>query len=84
MLSDGQQVELAFWKGEIEKYPGEDYAAIQAANLPGKMKHFPEYRELAGKGLDLGCGPTSIFEGSLLTQQSAVMYAVDPLMDAHG
>jgi SAM-dependent methyltransferase len=81
MLSEGQKAELEFWKGIYAQYAGQDYAAVQSANLPGKMRHWPDYKDLCGIGLDLGCGPTSVFEGSLLTQQSATMYAVDPLLE---
>jgi SAM-dependent methyltransferase len=82
-MHEGLRAELQFWQGVYKQYEGQDYAAIQAANLPTKMAHFPDYICLQGVGLDLGCGPTSIFEGSFLTEGENRLYAVDPLMDEY-
>lgn len=84
-MHEGLAAELKFWQGVYKPYEGQDYAAIQAYNLPTKMTHFPDYIDLQGVGLDLGCGPTSIFEGSCLAgmQFEQMMYAVDPLMEEY-
>lgn len=86
MLTDGQQAELEFWTSEIEKYPGEDYGKIVTSNLEKKMEFWPEWNlPMKGKGLDLGCGPVSIFEGSVLTDANIgnLMWGVDPLLEEY-
>jgi len=70
--------ELDFWRREIEKYPGQDYAAVRASNIQGLVDIWPEILGLEGRGLDLGCSPVSVFENSGLD-----VYAVDPLLEEY-
>ena len=90
MLTDGQKAELAFWESEIGKYPGQDYGKIVASNLQEKMKYWPEFDDMTGNVLDLGCGPVSIFECRVADCEESegkdkgrTIYAVDPLLDEY-
>jgi SAM-dependent methyltransferase len=73
-----QEAELDFWKKDYSKYSRSTYAKVRAGNLKRIREHWPEIDKLEGTGLDLGCGPCSIFEGSGLE-----MYAADPLMSEY-
>jgi SAM-dependent methyltransferase len=63
--------ELQFWKS---LYQSGDLDAIRDKDKVEKTKFFGE---MEGKGLDLGCGIVSIFEG----QDNVI--AIDPLMDEY-
>ena len=76
----GMDAELEFWKREIEKYPGEDYAAIRASGIKGLLAMWPEIVALEGQGLDLGCSPVSVFEDC---HDGLRMYAIDPLLEEY-
>jgi len=78
MLNDRQQAELDFWKADYALYEGQDYAKIRASNFQRIAARFPEVISLVGNGLDVGCGPVSMFEGSGLS-----MMAVDPLLEEY-
>lgn len=77
-MLDRLEPELLFWKNDIAKYPGEDYGAIRASNYIRLLESWPEMANIEGRGLDLGCGPVSMFENSGLD-----MYACDPLMEQY-
>ncbi len=78
-LNERQIGELEFWKNEVAKYPGEDYARIRTATMPKLREMWPELKTVEGTGLDVGCGPSSIFEYSRL----ALLFAIDPLMEEY-
>ena len=87
-LSEKDRAELEFWERDYAQYKGQDYSLIRAYGLPVKMQWFPEFRELTGTGLDVGCGPGSIFEGSHLVDRHRgdppignKLFAVDPLLE---
>lgn len=74
------EAELDFWRREIEKYKGEDYAAIRASGIKGLVEMWPEIAGLEGVALDLGCSPVSVFEG---IHDGLRMYAIDPLLEEY-
>ena len=77
-MNERQKGELDFWKRDIAKYPGENYAWIRASFLTTMLEEFPELNHLSGRGLDVGCGPTSVFEYS-----GRDITAIDPLMEEY-
>ena len=77
-MNERQIGELAFWQRDYAKYEGQDYARIRAGLFNTMLVEFPELRTLTGRGLDVGCGPTSVFEHSGLD-----MVAIDPLMEEY-
>lgn len=66
--------ELDFWRGLIGSHTREEFAAIRAADFTDYAQNLPEIHSEHGLGLDLGCGPWSVFEG-----QGMRVVAVDPL-----
>lgn len=78
-LNERQVGELEFWQNEVAKYQGEDYARIRTSALPRLEEMWPELKSVTGKGLDVGCGPSSIFDYSRL----ACLFAIDPLMEEY-
>lgn len=78
-MDERQKAELEFWRKDCEQYAGQDYAKIRASNLDRIRKMWPEIDTLEGDGIEVGCGPCSMLEGSGLS-----IYAVDPLREEYG
>jgi SAM-dependent methyltransferase len=86
MLNERQKAEVAFWKRDFEKYSPETYAKVRAGNLARIRERWPELDDLEGVGLDLGCGPCSIFEGAHISESRTKpggMFAIDPLLEEY-
>ena len=78
-MNDRQAGELKFWNNDYAQYTEEEYAVVRAYIFKSHLlKYWPEMEGLTGKGLDVGCGPVSIFEYSGLD-----MCAIDPLMEEY-
>ena len=78
-LNEKQKVELAFWKGEIERLGKEGFLKVRKADWTEKTKHFqPALDKEIGDGLDLGCGLMTIFEYAPRLNQHIT--ATDPLL----
>lgn len=78
-MNDKQIAEIGFWQGLTQDL--NRFRLIRIADLKEKTKFFPTLFEETGRGLDLGCGPESIFEYCEALQYK--FEAVDPLMDEY-
>jgi SAM-dependent methyltransferase len=78
-MDDRQKAELEFWRRDYEKYRGQDYAKVRASNLDRIRERWPDIDTLEGRGVEVGCGACSMFEGSGLE-----IFALDPLMEEYG
>jgi SAM-dependent methyltransferase len=75
-MNERQKAELEFWRDNYEKHKGASYACARASNFIRIREHWPETPR--GRGLDVGCGPCSIFQFSNLE-----IDAVDPLLEEY-
>ncbi len=74
-MENKAKFELEFW---VNLSKSIDLNTLRSIEDTWKIDNFPELRDRKGKGLDLGSGPLSVFEGSKNN-----IIAVDPLMDEY-
>lgn len=74
-MENKQQLELYFWKHLISETNFEEFREKEDS---WKIDTFPCLRGRLGRGLDVGCGPVSVFE-----KTSNYITAIDPLMDEY-
>ena len=74
-MGNKEQHEISFWKNFINN---KDFKLFRSNEDNWKIDEFLDLRDRKGKGIDVGCGPLSVFED---TNNNIV--AIDPLMDEY-
>lgn len=78
-MNERQVGEVRFWRDLYDRLGGQrGFIDERRRGLDGVLEWFPELVAETGWGLDLGCGPVSLFEFTELN-----MDATDPLLDEY-
>ena len=82
-ISKQQEAELDFWKNLYLDLGEKGFRELRQEDYETKTTMFEEHLCTEhGLGLDLGCGPVSIFEFSPL-RHKCIIFATDPLMEKY-
>jgi len=79
-LNSKQVEEVNWWRNFIKPMGRAGFLDIRRQDWDVTVRYLPEILAATGRGLDLGCGPVSIFERSKI---SGEVYAVDALLSEY-
>lgn len=74
-MENKEAKEIEFWKQFVSD---KDFGKFRLLDDAWKINNFPGLRGKQSRGLDVGCGPLSVFE-----KTSNNVIAIDPLMDEY-